>query len=74
MSIYGFQEGQKALWYTTSKGPPDGPEPLHVVIIKQETVKGAFPNPFWDEHHYRVRLEDGTEKVVFYRSMFPDYS
>jgi hypothetical protein len=72
MSMYGFQPGQKALWYCSGLDPSGGP--IHVVIIKQETVKGAFPNPFWDEHHYRVRLEDGTEKVVFYRSMFPDYS
>ena len=73
MSMYTFQPGQRALWYTTPKGPPDGPQPLCVVIVKQETVKDAFPNPFWDEHHYRVRLEDGTGTVVFYRSMFPDF-
>jgi len=67
--MYYFHPEDRALWYCSGNNP----NPLHVVVVKQETVKGAFPNPFWDEHHYRIKMKDGTERVVFYRSMFPDF-
>ena len=70
MSEYSFQAGALVRYY---KCNGDTGQPA-VVVTKEKPVEGQFDpnmNPIWHDHFYRIQLADGTQKVVFYRNLFP---